>query len=81
MGRRQHPERAREAIDRLVAPPDADRGMQQQQRPAASALDELDAGARDVREVVGHVPAVKHGVRPAGLHQSCAKPQSVPQRR
>jgi hypothetical protein len=76
----QHPERAREAIDRLVARLDADRRMQQQQRTAASALDELDTRSRDVREVVGKVAAVKHGEERSAAPRGF-KPNRCTQRR
>jgi hypothetical protein len=52
MGWRQHPERGREALDHLIRSFDPDRRMQQQQGPATPALDELDAGSRDLGKIV-----------------------------
>jgi len=61
MGRRDQRKRPGKLVDHAVGGFDADRGMQQQQRPAGSALDELDANPCNLRQAVRCIDAVEHG--------------------
>jgi hypothetical protein len=61
MGRRDQCKRPGKLVDHAVGGFDADRGMQQQQRPAGSALDELDANPCNLRQAVRCFDAVEHG--------------------
>ena len=61
MGRRDQRKRSGKLLDHAVGGFDPDRGMQQQQGPAGSALDELDANSCYLRQAVRGFDAVEHG--------------------